>query len=636
MLHDRLDRLHAFAKAGIVDGHVAPAQHGQAFGRNGLFDDLARLSASRGLARHEELADCVMARPRQVEAELGAFGGEEPVRDLGQDAATVAERGVRPHRAAMVEVDQDLQALFENVVRLAILHVGDKTDAAGIMLPGRIVEALGGRRQRIATDMGILRFAGPVERRLGYGVHLSGPRAVADFVRPTFQIFKAYHGQRRLRDAQLEGVTRRIFFDPSLSFDTTTLEPRSSAGAEALASSHKKWSAQLSYYSHDDRNGSPTQAVGAQLFVASIRRDCELPARRELTQIVRSSSTGASMNFASDNGAGVAPEILDAIVASSRVNAPAYGADDYTAKAQARLRDVFETEVAAFLVATGTAANALALSALVKPWDAVFCHEEAHIHDDECGAPELFTGGAKLVGIAGEGGKITAHGLKETLERFPRGLVKSSQPGALSLSQATEAGTVYSVSEVSELSSIAHRNGIGVHMDGARFANALVSAKATPAEMTWRAGVDILTLGATKNGALACEAVMFFDPSRAENFAFQRKRGGQTLSKGRFLGAQMRGLSRRWAVVAVGGTRKQFRPPACPRPCSDAGRADRVADRGQRGLCRRAERVDRAMARGRRAASRVDHAIAGAGECAANGRNSGEAGDVVRNRVNRN
>jgi threonine aldolase len=245
------------------------------------------------------------------------------------------------------------------------------------------------------------------------------------------------------------------------------------------------------------------------------------------------------MNFASDNGAGVAPQILDAIVASSRVNAPAYGADDYTARAQALLSEAFETRVAAFLVATGTAANALALSALVNPWDAVFCHEEAHIHDDECGAPELFTGGAKLVGIAGEGGKITPEALQETLERFPRGLVKSSQPGALSLSQATEAGTVYGVSEISELSAIAHRNGISVHMDGARFANALVSAKATPADMTWRAGVDILTLGATKNGALACEAVVFFDPAPAQNFAFQRKRGGQTLSKGRFLGAQM-------------------------------------------------------------------------------------------------
>jgi threonine aldolase len=245
------------------------------------------------------------------------------------------------------------------------------------------------------------------------------------------------------------------------------------------------------------------------------------------------------MKFASDNGAGVAPQILDAIVASSRVNAPAYGADEYTARAQALLSEVFEAKVAAFLVATGTAANALALSALVNPWDAVFCHDEAHIHDDECGAPEFFAGGAKLVGIAGEGGKIAPEGLRETLERFPRGLVKSAQPGALSLSQATEAGTVYSVTEVSELSSIAHRDGISVHMDGARFANALISTKATPADMTWRAGVDILTLGATKNGALACEAVLFFDPAQAANFAFQRKRAGQTVSKGRFLGAQM-------------------------------------------------------------------------------------------------
>jgi threonine aldolase len=245
------------------------------------------------------------------------------------------------------------------------------------------------------------------------------------------------------------------------------------------------------------------------------------------------------MNFGSDNGAGVAPQILDAIAASSRVYAPAYGADEYTARAQALLSEVFEIKIAAFLVATGTAANALALSALVSPWDAVFCHGEAHIHDDECGAPELFSAGAKLVGIAGEGGKITPDGLLETLERFPRGLVKAVQPGALSLSQATEAGTVYSVSEVAELSSIAHRNGIRVHMDGARFANALITAKASPADMTWRAGIDILTLGATKNGALACEAVVFFDPARAGNFAFQRKRGGQTLSKGRFLGAQI-------------------------------------------------------------------------------------------------
>src|SRR5271165_6175654 len=138
------------------------------------------------------------------------------------------------------------------------------------------------------------------------------------------------------------------------------------------------------------------------------------------------------MNFASDNGAGVAPENLEAIAASSRVNAPAYGADDYSARATAMLSEVFETKVEAFLVATGTGANALALTALVRPWEAVFCHEEAHIHDDECGAPEFFTAGAKLVGMPGEAGKTTPETLREILARFPRGLVKSVPPGALS------------------------------------------------------------------------------------------------------------------------------------------------------------------------------------------------------------
>jgi threonine aldolase len=245
------------------------------------------------------------------------------------------------------------------------------------------------------------------------------------------------------------------------------------------------------------------------------------------------------MDFASDNGAGVAPEILEAIAASSKVNAPAYGADAYTARAAAMLNDVFETKVEASFVATGTGANALALSALARPWEAVFCHEESHIHDDECGAPEFFTGGAKLVGIPGEGGKATPKALRETLARFPRGLVKSPQPGALSLSQATEAGTIYSRDEIAELCAIARAAGVRVHMDGARFANALVSSGLTAADMTWRAGIDALSFGATKNGALACEAVVFFDRSLASDFAYQRKRAGHTLSKGRFLGAQM-------------------------------------------------------------------------------------------------
>ena len=245
------------------------------------------------------------------------------------------------------------------------------------------------------------------------------------------------------------------------------------------------------------------------------------------------------MNFASDNGAGVAPQILDAIAASGRVQAPAYGSDAYSQRAEALLAEVFEKPVKVFLVATGTGANALALSALARPWEAIFCHEEAHVHDDECGAPEFFSGGAKLVGIPGLAGKITPEGLAETLERYPRGLVKSSQPGALSLSQATEAGTLYKLEEIAALSELAHRSGVSVHMDGARFANALVALKTSPAEMTWRAGIDALSFGATKNGALACEAVVFFDPAKAESFAFLRKRGGHTLSKGRFLGAQM-------------------------------------------------------------------------------------------------
>jgi threonine aldolase len=245
------------------------------------------------------------------------------------------------------------------------------------------------------------------------------------------------------------------------------------------------------------------------------------------------------MNFASDNGAGVASEILEAIVAASRGVAAAYGADEHTKAAERRLSEVFEKDVSAFLLATGTGANALGLGAVAPPWSAVFCHDEAHIHDDECGAPEFFTGGAKLVGIPGEGGKIVPAALGETLARFPRGLVKSMQPGALSLSQATEAGTIYSLEEIAALCALAREHGLKTHMDGARFANSIVALGCTPAQMTWRAGVDVLSFGATKNGALACEALIFFDPKAAEAIPYQRKRGGHTLSKGRFLGAQM-------------------------------------------------------------------------------------------------
>jgi threonine aldolase len=272
------------------------------------------------------------------------------------------------------------------------------------------------------------------------------------------------------------------------------------------------------------------------------------------------------MNFASDNGAGAAPEILDAIVAASRGVAAAYGADEYTKAAEAKLAEIFQRDVAAFLVATGTGANALALGAIAPPWSGVFCHEESHIHDDECGAPEFFTGGAKLVGIPGEAGKITLDALRETLARYPRGLVKSVQPGALSLSQATEAGTIYSLQEIGALCGVAHEQGLAIHMDGARFANSLVALGCAPADMTWRAGVDVLSFGATKNGALACEALIFFDRAKAEAFAFQRKRGGHTLSKGRFLGAQMNAYLENSLWLSL------------------AARANQAADRLARGL----------------------------------------------------
>lgn len=245
------------------------------------------------------------------------------------------------------------------------------------------------------------------------------------------------------------------------------------------------------------------------------------------------------MNFASDNASGASPQVLAALVAANEGVAMPYGADPWTARAEAALAEVFEHDCAVFLVPTGTAANALSLAALCPPWGAIFCHHDAHAADDECGAPEFFTAGAKLVGLPGPRGKISAATLAEALRAYPPGLVKQVQPAALTLTQATESGTLYSLAELAELSAIAHGAGLGVHLDGARFANALVALNATPAQMSWRAGIDVLSFGATKNGTLCCEAVIFFDRARAADFVYRRKRGGHTLSKGRLLGAQM-------------------------------------------------------------------------------------------------
>lgn len=245
---------------------------------------------------------------------------------------------------------------------------------------------------------------------------------------------------------------------------------------------------------------------------------------------------GAS--FLSDNAAGVSPAILEALATANSGAAPAYGADVLTQSLSKRFEVFFEHEAQCFLVATGTAANALALATLCPPWGAVLCHEEAHIAVDECGAPEFFTGGAKLVPIPGFNGKLTLDGMERAYAGFRPGDQHQVQPMAVSLSQSTEAGTVYRANELAAIAAWAHGNGLKVHMDGARFANAVVGASVAPADMTWRAGIDILSFGATKNGALAAEAVVVFDARLAEDFPFRRKRAGHLFSKSRFFAAQ--------------------------------------------------------------------------------------------------
>ncbi len=245
------------------------------------------------------------------------------------------------------------------------------------------------------------------------------------------------------------------------------------------------------------------------------------------------------MNFASDNTAGVAPDILQALTRANEGYALGYGNDDLTRRVEKRIVEIFEHEVAVFLVPTGTAANAIALAQIAPPWGAVFCHSEAHIMTDECGAPEFFGGGCKLVGLAGDDGKLTASSLEALLAQYAGHRPHQVVAAALSLTQATEAGTIYRPDEIAALAAIAHRRGMKVHMDGARFANALVRLNASPADVTWKAGIDVLSLGATKGGALAAEAIVFFDPKLADTMPERRKRGGHLLSKHRFLAAQM-------------------------------------------------------------------------------------------------
>ncbi len=244
------------------------------------------------------------------------------------------------------------------------------------------------------------------------------------------------------------------------------------------------------------------------------------------------------MRFLSDNTASACPEILDALAQVNHGRAPAYGDDQWTQRLDRCFSDYFGTAVRAFPVISGTAANALSLATLSPPYGAIFAHEESHIAVDECGAPGFFTGGAQLVLLPGEHGRISVATLEGAMRRLP-GHVHSVQPAALSLVQATDLGTAYRAAELTALAAFAHARGLKVHMDGARFANVVAFLDCHPGDLTWRAGVDVLSFGATKNGAMAAEAVVFFDHGLVRDFELRRKRAGHLLSKSRYVAAQL-------------------------------------------------------------------------------------------------
>lgn len=244
------------------------------------------------------------------------------------------------------------------------------------------------------------------------------------------------------------------------------------------------------------------------------------------------------MIFASDNWAGAHPRVAASLGLHAAGYASAYGSSDLDRKVADRFSILFEREVAVFYVSTGTAANSLALASVNRPAGVSFVHEEAHLIADEAGASEYLTGGARLCPVPGELGKMDPQKLEIAIGRYPAKFLHGGRPMAISMTQTTECGTVYSLDEIDAIAAIAKKHELPLHMDGARFANALVSLNATPADMTWRRGVDILSFGGTKNGCWCAEAVVLFDPARAGEFAFIHKRAAQLYSKSRFVSAQ--------------------------------------------------------------------------------------------------
>ena len=243
------------------------------------------------------------------------------------------------------------------------------------------------------------------------------------------------------------------------------------------------------------------------------------------------------VKFASDNVAGACPEVLDAVIKANEGDSTPYGNDQISTELQDKFSEIFEKEVIVFPTASGTAANALALSTMTPSFGNIYCHKMSHINTDECGAPEFYTGGGKLVTLQGVKGKITAEELDEAITG--KGIVHHTQPSSVSITQVCETGEVYQLDEIKKISDVTHNHNLNMHMDGARFANALVSLDVTPAEMTWKSGIDVLSFGATKNGCLAAEAIIFFKKDLVGNVAFLMKRAGHLLSKMRFVSAQL-------------------------------------------------------------------------------------------------
>jgi threonine aldolase len=254
---------------------------------------------------------------------------------------------------------------------------------------------------------------------------------------------------------------------------------------------------------------------------------------------VNASSGTVSLNFRSDNVATVSPEILRALDAVNHGPAASYGDDEYSALLNRKFSDLFETEVAVFPVSTGTAANALSLATCARPYGAIYCHEEAHIHTSEGGATEAFSGGAKLITLPGADGKLTPQTVAAALQQAERGIRNRPQPDVVSITQATEYGTVYRRDDIAAIGANARDGGIRFHMDGSRFANALATLRCSAADMTWRSGVDILSFGATMNGAMGADAIVVFRRELAEPLSYRLRRAGQTWSKMRFAAAQL-------------------------------------------------------------------------------------------------